>query len=342
MLRASRYAWLLLLLAGCWTSKPVSEPLGQGYTPNPDGTRLFLQELDEPLFKDAGRDALEGAKGVDTFLYRAMYKAHLARYGRPWQVGNQGAVGSCVGWGFSQAAYCSLAVAWTQDEIPDPPLLTSPESCYAGSRVEARGKPEGGGGYSDGSYGGAAARWLNRWGVVFRDRVLDHDLTKYSESRCREWGRWGNGGEGDNGRLDAYAKRHPVHHVALVRTFDEAAAAIESGYPVAICSGVGYTTTRDALGYCRASGTWAHCMYAAGVRWKKNGSPDDALLIINSWGSYVDGGKWPDDQPDGSFWARRADVELMLSKWEDSFAVGAVQGFKYRDLSHREWLDHAR
>jgi hypothetical protein len=80
-------------------------------------------------------------------------------------------------------------------------------------------------------------------------------------------------------------------------------------------------------------------MYAAAVRYKKNGSSHDGLLIINSWGDYVNGGKFPDDQPDGSFWAKRDVVDSMLGTWRDSFAIGSVQGFPYRDLHHGDWLD---
>lgn len=330
---------VVALFSTCSAPRPTAEALGLGYDPNPEGTQAFLSELDQPLFRDAGREVIEKSRGIDTFLYRSMFRAHQARYGKPWVPGNQGSVGSCVGWGFSQAAYCSLCVAWSEGEVPEPPLLTSPTSCYGGSRVEARGKPEGTGGYRDGSYGGAAAKWLSQWGLIFRDNVGGHDLRNYSVSRCKDWGHWGNGGEGDEGKLDSIAKRHPALHVALVTNFNEAAAAIESGFCVAICSGVGFNRTRNADGWCERKGSWAHCMYAAGVRYKKNGSSHDGLLIINSWGDYVSGGKFPDDQPDGSFWAKRDVVDSMLGTWRDSFAIGSVQGFPYRDLHHGDWLD---
>jgi len=330
---------VVALYGRCSVTPPTAEAPGQGYDPNPAGTRAFLAELEQPLFRDAGREVIQESHGIDTFLYRSMYKAHEARYGTPLRPGNQSSIGSCVGWGFSGAAYCSLCVAWDEGEIPEPPLLVSPTSCYGGSRVEARGKPEGAGGYRDGSYGGAAAKWMSQWGLIFRENVGGHDLTEYSVSRCREWGNWGNGGEGDNGALDKIAKRHPALHVALVTGFDEAAAAIESGFPIAICSGVGFTRTRSEGGWCERSGSWAHCMYACAVRYKKNGSKDDGLLLVNSWGDYVQGPKWPSDQPDGTFWVTRDVVDLMLGKWRDSFAIGSVQGFPYRELHHEEWLD---
>ena len=75
------------------------------------------------------------------------------------------------------------------------------------------------------------------------------------------------------------------------------------------------------------------------VRHQKNGSPRDGGLIQNSWGKRWSGGpKWPADQPDGSFWARRADIEAALAEG-DSFAIGGVDGFAWRVIDHRDWFE---
>ena len=75
------------------------------------------------------------------------------------------------------------------------------------------------------------------------------------------------------------------------------------------------------------------------VRYQANGSPSDALLCLNSWGpkwiTYK--GKFPADQPDGSFWVKRSVVESML-RAKDSFVVGSVSGFGWRDLHNGNWL----
>jgi hypothetical protein len=44
--------------------------------------------------------------------------------------------------------------------------------------------------------------------------------------------------------------------------------------------------------------------------------------------------------PDGSFWVERRVVERMLAQ-EDSFAVGSISGFGWRDLHHGNWLTPA-
>jgi hypothetical protein len=313
-----------------------------GYDPNPAGVEKFLEELPQPMFRQAGEETIREAKGVDTFLYRSAYKAHLALYGKPWVCERQG-IGDCVSWGWAHGVWVAQCIDWETGRLPMPPPFPSTEAIYGGSRVEARGRSGDGtspvGGWSDGSYGAAAARWVRDWGIVYRDQVGGHDLRVYSADRAKKWGAYGNGGQGDGGKLDAIAKRHPATHVAMVTTWDEAAAAIEAGFPIPVASMQGFASVTDSHGYAAASGQWAHEMCFIGVRYQKNGSPSDALLCLNSWGpkwiTYK--GKFPDDQPDGSFWVERKIVERMLAQ-KDSFAVGSVSGFGWRDIHNGDWF----
>ena len=318
-----------------------------GYERNPEGTKRVLEEFGaDGRFAAAGADAIEKARGQDTFLYRSAAKAHQALYHEPWVVGRQG-IGDCVSWGWSHAVWIALAVDWETGRLAQPPPMVATESIYGGSRVEARGRPGDGraavGGWSDGSYGAAAARWVRDWGVAFRDDAGGHDLKTYSSDRAKNWGAYGNGGQNDGGKFDEFVKAHRAEHVAAVGTFAEASAAIESGFPVAVCSGQGFANVRDQDGFAAAQGSWAHCMVFVAVRYKANGSPDDALLCLNSWGpSWISGPKWPTDQPDGSFWVHRATVERMLGGEDtDSFAVGSVSGFSWRPVNHRDWFEPA-
>jgi hypothetical protein len=306
-----------------------------GYRPDPEGTKAFLAELDKPYFAQAGEDVIRQAKQVDTFLYRPAQKAHQALYGKEWIVGRQG-IGDCVSWGWAHGIWIALCVDWETGKIAEPPAMVATESVYGGSRVEARGRSSGG--WSDGSYGGAAAKWARDWGAAFRlaydAKDGGHDLREYDSGRAKSWGNYGNGGQGDDGTFDAVAKRHPCKHVALVKSFKEAAAAIESGFPVPVCSGYGFSSQRDDQAFSRRQGAWAHCMVFCAVRYGER----PGLLCLNSWGpSWVKGPKWPADMPEGSFWVDASTVDGMLSGG-DSFAVGSVDGFRWRDLHHGNWF----
>jgi hypothetical protein len=304
-----------------------------GYTPDRAGTQDFLSSLPRPRLDQAAPHLMRAATDdKPVLLYRALYEAFAEHNGgAKWVVGKQG-IGDCVSWGWAHGCDICLAVEWKLGGSSEwRPAAT--EAIYGGSRVEARDAKSGG--WGDGSYGGAAAKFVHNFGVLFRQpyNELGFDLTDYSAQRAKQWGNYGCGGSGDNGKADKVAKLHPVRSVALVRNFEEAAAAIAAGYPVPVCSGQGFSSRRDDQGFSRASGSWSHCMCFIGVRFDRKG-----LLCLNSWGpNWISGPKWPEDQPDGSFWVEESTATRML-RGEDSFAVSAYEGFPYRDLKHGDWV----
>ena len=318
-----------------------------GYTPNPAGTREFLAELEHPTFGDAAREAVAKAKGIDTFLYRHVYKAHEKHYATPWVCWNQGEHGSCVSFAFALGSYCGQAVDFTQGRMPRPPPEVATEPIYGGSRTAARLPPIKTNYGGDGSYGGAAARWISGrckdptvGGILYREVYGGVDLRKYSIPRSIAWGR-----DGVPLELARLANKTKAVAVAQVNTWEELCASIERGSPVVLCSTVGYGSwdgrmpVRDADGFLNRGKNWSHAMLVWATRHAKNGSKRDGGLIQNSWSSrWCAGPKWPADQPDGSFWASRADIEAALQQG-DSFAIGGVDGFEWRELDHGGWME---
>ncbi len=313
-----------------------------GYLPDPVATAEFLSELDQPRFAQAGSDCMENVKRQDTFLYRYANDAHLAVYGKPFAAWDQGSAGTCVSFGWGVGSYIGQSVAWKQGELPAPPKLVATEPIYAGSRTLARLPPVKFAGFSDGSYGAAAARWVSGkckdpavGGILYREVVGNHDLTRYSIAMSREWGAYGPPRD-----IAIAAANNRALAVAQVTTWDELVAAITSGYCVPICSDVGFAATkvRDKDGFLPRGGQWNHCMCCISIRFADGPGKRDGVLILNSWHlNWVTGPKWPDDQPDGSFWCSRADIEAILRQG-DSFAIGSVNGFPFRELEHREWM----
>ena len=313
-----------------------------GYLPDPEGTAEFLSELDQPRFAQAGKECMERVQRQDTFLYRYADEAHRAVYGKPFEAWNQGSAGTCVSFGWGAGSYIGQCVAWKQGELPAPPKVVATEPIYGGSRTFARLPPVTFAGYSDGSYGAAAARWVSGkcrdaavGGILYREMVGKYDLRSYSITLSREWGAYGPPRE-----VATAAANHRALAVAQVTTWDELVAAVTSGYCVPICSDVGFaaTSTRDKDGFLPRGGSWSHCMVAVAVRFADGPGKRDGVLILNSWGlTWVKGPRWPADQPEGSFWCSRADIEAILRQG-DSFAIGSVSGFPYRQLEHREWM----
>lgn len=307
-----------------------------GYSPDPQGAKEFASSLPTPTFSQAAPDAMQKAKRVDTFLWRAMDAAHQARYGKPFKPGVQN-IGSCVAYGAAHAVYGSEAVAWSVGEREEPPMLVHQGAIYGGSRVEARGKPGSGrspvGGWSDGSTGYHGAKWLRDWGVIYKRPYPSVDCTVSNGEIEKSWGAYGCGGQGDGGRLDAEAKRTPCQYVTQVKTWDELVAAITSGHPVTIASNQGFAKRLDAKSFDSPSGVWMHQMVVVGVRFDREGA-----AIMNSWGNYLTytAPRWPSDLPDSTFWSDRRVIERILSQG-DCWAISEVK-FKFRDINHNEWL----
>jgi hypothetical protein len=287
-----------------------------GYVPDRGGTDAFLSTLAKPTLAQAGPDlTLDESK--DVFLGQ-----YLLQVSPDWKRGAQ-KIGSCVGWGWSLScdilAACDVLLR-NEAETYGGRVLEA--SVYAFSRVEVRGQRNLGG---DGSYGGAAAKAVTKFGTLHYG--VNYDGVTFSDnsgSREKEWGR-----DGVPDRFKKFAAQHKVSSVAMVKDFEAAAKAIQNGYPVAVCSMRGFSMTlRD--GYLTPMGQWAHCMMFAGVRWK----PKPALLCVNSWGDCYSGSvdaTLPPQFQKSSGWVEASVCTSMLSG-EDSFALSGYEGFPRRSL----------
>jgi hypothetical protein len=293
-----------------------------GYSPDRDGTDHFLASLAKPTLAQAGPDlALDETR--DVFL-----GSYLLNCDPGWKRGAQ-KIGSCVGWGWALScdilAACDIHVR-SEAEVYGGRVLEA--SVYAFSRVEVRGQRNLGG---DGSYGGAAAKAVTKFGTLHYGIDYGGDrFTDNSGTREKEWGR-----EGVPDRLEKYAANHKVSSVALTTSFEDAARAIQNGYPVAVCSMQGFSMTQRE-GYLTPMGSWAHCMMFAGVRWK----PYPALLCVNSWGDCYSGDvdkTLPVQFQRSAGWVRAETCTRML-KGEDSFALSGYSGFAPRKLEGN-WLE---
>lgn len=258
----------------------------------------------------------------EVFLYRAVAK--VAPGLMPL---NQKNIGSCVAAGHAGA--CNVCMALDKVAGKTSKFLpASIESIYGGARNEASGRV--GHSYQDGSSGYAATTWLSKvGGVIYAQAYPEYniDLTTYDVPRCKSWGAISNGGDNTvTGPLDVEAKKHPIKAVAKVTTLDELDAALKNGFPVTICSGIGFNSPRDKDGFCQQAGAWGHCLLCAG----KRNEGRKGYLIFNSWGTYLAGdgahstNKYK-DQPDGSFYAEPAVVARML-KAGDSWALSGETG----------------
>lgn len=300
----------------------MSEFLGgnDGWIDDPAAVEAVMNDLPFPVFSDIWTPIKDSGKGKRVLLYDFIRKASNGEYPKRKQT-----IGDCVAHG---AAYAVDAVKSVdiilKNEFEEWVEETATEDIYAGSRVQIGGGRIRG----DGSIGAWAARYVNEYGALPRGKYGNVDLTTYSGSKARSWGR---GGAGVPKSLIPTAKKHPIQTVSQVTTYEEVRDLIANGYAVTIASMQGFSSKRDSEGFARPQGSWAHQMSILAVddEYKRPG-----VLVQNSWGTWNSGPK-RHDQPNGSFWVDAEEIERRILKKGDSWAFSGYEGFKPRELNTR-------
>lgn len=213
------------------------------------------------------------------------------------------------------------------------------EALYAGSRYEIGYQLYGDSSMlrGDGSIGVYCAEFLQKYGVLVRKKYGNIDLTEYSASRSRNWGRNGIPDE-----LEPITRQHPVRSHALVSSYEDCRDAIANGYPVIFCSSVGFNLCRrhnpdgrDSQGFLYQCGTWFHSLCGIAV----DDTDRPGILVINSWGSDWVQGPVRMGQPKGSFWINKRTIDEMCTGGKkynifDSFTISNFFGFPKQQLDY--------
>jgi hypothetical protein len=289
-----------------------------GWTPNPKEVDRILGGMRSPVFGVAAAPIKDSGEGKVALLYKSLLAVFPG-----WRCHEQ-TIGDCVSHGFGLGVDILKAVQiqvgarenWTGE--------TATEIVYAASRVEV-GRGQLGNG--DGSVGAWAAEAVgpDSIGTLVRGRYGNLDLTTYSGATAKKLG---GPRAGVPDALEPQAREHPVKTRSLVRTYEEARDAIANGYPVPVCSNRGFASRRDAKGFAKPSGSWAHCMLFGAVD-DEDSRP--GLCCINSWPPDWISGPRRHDQPEGSFWVDADVVNRMLGEL-DSFALSGYVGYPAQDL----------
>ena len=299
---------------------PLAQDYHFGYVPNPRATAAF----DERIPKQYGDslNALPYDLKRSAFPYRVMQRfyrgsARRIRDGR-MTARNQGGIGSCVGHGGAYAArttaVCDIMLRREPEYVPQldgARVDVSPSYCYGASRMA---------GGALGSWQGSNGSWMTdaliKYGVAWEIKTDRYNLSEYTTGDAGDFARRGVPGAilEDSGRakFGAYAR---------VTEPEQAVAAVQNGYGMHLCSGLGWASGRDADGFARRSGSWAHCQgfglcyvnyEGFGARPARKG-----IGIWNSWGDNWNGGDLGGMTPDlpwGSYIWDYDDFAMCLSR----------------------------
>ena len=305
-----------------------NKPVYSGWLPGNEPVRQWVKQQQQPYFTQVAPHLKNTGQGKRVLLWKFFEKVSGGELVPHDQAGPD-----CVGQGYALGADI---LAGTQIKYFFKPqqwvAKASTEIIYVGSRVEIGGGHLRGGG----SHGVWAADWCRKYGVLLRRPYFGkYDFTRYNFDLAQQWGHrcdkctpWGGGVPIE---LELAARRHPIRTTKLVTTWSQACDSVANGYPVVLCSNLGYTDERDNDGFAEQRGIWYHCLLLAGIDtiFERPGG-----LIINSWGPNWNGGPKRLGQPKGSFWADAENIHAMLQQG-DSFALSQYNGYPRRNLDYR-------
>jgi len=302
------------------TSSLTESPIYAGWNNDQKAVKQFVARNANPFITQLD-DAIRGTgEGKVALLWRAFEDATGSKLMPHAQT-----IGDCVSHGYGSAVdiltCCQIILKrkferWVAEAATEP--------IYAGSRVEIGGGKIRG----DGSMGVWAANWIRKYGILLRQEYVDgkFDFTTYSGNKARKMGARG---AGVPDALEPIAKFHPVRTTSLVRTWEECRDAVANGYPVIMCSNVGFKTRRDKDGFLRRGRRpWFHAMCIVGI-------DDDfrrpGACILNSWGEHWVSGPTRHEQPVGSFWCDAATIDTAMRQG-DSLAISGYNGYPRGDF----------
>lgn len=289
------------------------QPLHCGWIDDPFAREHFIATQPKP-FLSQQYDAIRNS-GEDKIVL--LYKFFEEITNKPL-IPHYQEIGDCVAHAFGLGVDVLTAVRILMFNQPEEWLTKcATEIIYAGSRVEASSRRLRG----DGSMGVWASKFIREWGVLLRRPYLNgkYDYTDYEGSVARKLGKSGVPDD-----LEPLCREHPVRTCSIVRSWEECRDAVANGYPVAMCSNIGFNTRRDKDGFLRRSRRpWYHAMVILGIddKYKRPGG-----LIQNSWGKDWVSGPTRHDQPVGSFWADASTINRAL-KQGDSIALSGYVGY---------------
>lgn len=158
---------------------------------------------------------------------------------------------------------------------------------------------------------------------AYSDGANSVDLSNYNSSIGHNWGR-----PGTPDWLNKIASENKALRVFSLKSVEEAVHALSLGFGITMCSGYGFSSTRNQDGLCEQRGSWAHAMAWVGVddtdyAHQNYGGP--LFLVQNSWGKWNSGPR-KHDQPEGSFFIRPQVAENMIRRG-GGWVVASVRGY---------------
>jgi len=300
------------------------QPLYCGWLNLPDARRIFIKENDYPPLCELNSQIKGTGTGRTVLLWPYLEKA----YGHPLTPHNQ-MTGDCVAHAYGLGIDILTAVQGFGSLVPERWIAeSSTEAIYGGGRIQIANQHTN----RAGMIGVWAGEFIKQYGVLLRIVYLNgkYNFNKYNPDLTDKLGQ-----TGVPAALLPICKLHPVKTVSLVKSWEEVRDSVCNGYPVIMCSNVGFSTKRgrDKDGFLLpGSQPWNHSMLIAGI---DDSAKRPSGLIINSWGAdFLAGSPTRLGQPAGSFWADASVINRAV-KQGDSTVISNYVGYPIQNLDYR-------
>ena len=166
---------------------------------------------------------------------------------------------------------------------------------------------------------------MNDGGIMLRMDYpsLGMDFTDYDVDTSI---RWGGTKQGTPTEVDKIGAEHQYREATECKNHEVVRDMVAMGFPIWVCSSLGWSNKRDENGYSKKSGSWNHSWIIAGYddrseTIKRYGFP--LALFIHDWGRFNSGGTrilgTQYDIPEGTMWI---DARLL-----DRCECSAIGGF---------------
>jgi hypothetical protein len=165
-------------------------------------------------------------------------------------------------------------------------------------------------------------------GFLTRDRYEEGgnsvDLSRYKSSIGHNWGR-----RGTPSWLNKIAAKNKALRVLDLNSIEEARDALAVGFGISMCSGLGFSSSRNKDGLAERKGGWAHAMAWIACDdspWAYDNYGGPLFLVQNSWGRWNSGPR-RNEQPEGSFWIRPKIADSMI-RGGGGWVIASVRGYE--------------
>jgi hypothetical protein len=198
-----------------------------GYIKDPEAVKEAVASIEatQGVSVEFAKSAQQLLQGPDDDASAFMWDDEVKVYGDVKPSLDQGWVGSCTS---QSTARCiqDILIGQVADGLSEkPPADVDSMTLYGGMRVNlGKGRFRGDGGINMWVF-----EYAQKYGVCFKQKYGDYDLSKYTPELAKKYGR-----DGVPPALLEVAKQHPVKTVARVSNANELWRALGSYYPLAI------------------------------------------------------------------------------------------------------------